>query len=272
MKTTCLDKFRSSFGVQIPVAFAHALLLLVFVTGSSSAQSDTALNGPGNVFLTANLLGTGGGGPAYVAVADFNNDGHADFVVANGGTTSIGVLLGKGDGTFQTPIVTSLACNPSWVVTGDFNGDGKPDVAVVGGPCLGSSGLLVLLGNGDGTFTTPPKTSLAVPSVQSVAVADFNGDGKLDLAVVTDGSPDTVLILLGKGDGTFNAPIPVSLGASVGSYQAVVADFNKDGHADLAISEKEQRGISDSLGKRGWHFSDPDECCTSGARLWPGSR
>jgi len=232
MKTTCFDKFRPKFCAQLLSVFA-SLLLLIFVTASSSAQTDTALNGPGNVFLTANVLGPGGSGPTSMAVADFNGDGHADVVVANGGNNTIGVLLGKGDGTFQAAVVTGVPCNPTWVAAGDFNGDGRQDLVVVAPAC--GPNVDILLGNGDGTFTT--KTTLTLTSPQTVSVGDFNGDGKLDIAVVTQGSPDTVLILPGNGDGTFKTPISVSLGASVRAYQAVVADFNKDGHADLAISE-----------------------------------
>jgi FG-GAP-like repeat/Abnormal spindle-like microcephaly-assoc'd, ASPM-SPD-2-Hydin/Divergent InlB B-repeat domain len=231
MKTAWPNK--SNFGARFLSVFAYALLLLIFVTGSSSAQTDTSLNGPGNVFLTANLSGPGGTGPTYLAVSDFNGDGHADVVVANAGNNTIGVLLGKGDGTFQAPVATTVACNPTWVAAGDFNGDGHEDVVVVAPAC--GPNVDVLLGNGNGTFTS--KTTVTFSSPQTVAVGDFNGDGKLDIAVVTDGSPDTVLILLGNGDGTFKSPISVSLGATVRAYQAVVADFNKDGHVDLAISE-----------------------------------
>ena len=233
MKTTCFDKVRPSFDTQSLSVLAYASLLLVLVTCSSSAQTDTSLNGSGNVFLTANLFSPGGTGATHLAVADFNGDGHPDVVVANGGNNTIGVLLSKGDGTFQAPVSTSVACNPTWVAAGDFNGDGHEDVVVVAPAC--GPNVDVLLGNGDGTFTS--KTTFTFSSPQTVAVGDFNGDGKLDIAVVTDGTPDTVLILLGNGDGTFKTPISVSLGASVRSYQAVVADFNKDGHADLAISE-----------------------------------
>jgi len=234
MKTTCFDKVRPSFGPQSLSVFAYALLLLILLTCSSSAQTDTSLNGPGNVFLTANLFGPGGTGPTQLAVADFNGDGHPDVVVANGGNNTIGVLLSKGDGTFQAPVSTSVACNPTWVAAGDFNGDGHEDVVVVAPAC--GPNVDVLLGNGDGKFTS--KATFTFSNPQTVAVGDFNGDGKLDIAVVTDGSPDAVLILLGNGDGTFMSPKSVSLGASVNSFQAVVADFNKDGHADLAISEK----------------------------------
>ena len=233
MNAMRLEKFWLSFGAQFVSVFVYAWLL-IFVTVTCSAQTSTSLNGPGNVFLTANVLGDGGTGPTGLAVADFNGDGHPDIVATNQYNNTISVLLSKGDGTFQSPVVTSVPCNPTWVAAGDFNGDGHQDVVVVAPAC--GPNVDVLLGNGNGTFTT--KTTFTFTSPQTVAVGDFNGDGKLDIAVVTDGSPDAVLILLGNGDGTFKNPNSVSLGASVNSFQAVVADFNKDGHADLAISEK----------------------------------
>ena len=254
MNTTWLENLQSSFGAQLFSIFTSALLLPIFVTAPSSAQTDTALNGTGNVFLTANVLGTGGGGPSYLTVADFNGDGHADVVVANTGSNTVGVLPGKGDGTFGAPVVTSVACNPTWAAAGDFNGDGHEDLVVVASAC--GPNVDILLGNGDGTFTT--KTTFTFTSPQTVSVGDFNGDGKLDIAVVTQGSPDTVLILLGNGDGTFKTPISVSLGASVRAYQAVVADFNKDGHLDLAISENNGgEGFLVLLGKGDGTFLAP---------------
>jgi FG-GAP-like repeat/Abnormal spindle-like microcephaly-assoc'd, ASPM-SPD-2-Hydin/Divergent InlB B-repeat domain len=231
-----------------------SLSLLIFMAAYSGAQTaNTALNGTGNVFLTANVLGSGGTGPSYLTVADFNGDGHPDIVATNAGNNTIGVLLGKGDGTFNTPISTAVACNPTWAAVGDFNGDGHKDLVVVAPAC--GPNVDILLGNGDGTFTT--KTTFTFTSPQTVSVGDFNGDGKLDIAVVTQGSPDSVLILPGKGDGTFNTPISVSLGASVQSFQAVVADFNKDGHVDLAISEKNGSGFLVLLGKGDGTFLAP---------------
>ena len=155
-------------------------------------------------------------------------------MVANAGNNTVGVLLGNGDGTFHTPVVTAVACNPNWVATGDFNGDGKPDIVVIAPAC--NPNLDVLLGNGDGTFTA--KTSLSLPSPQTVVAGDFNGDGKLDLAIVEKGSPDTVTIFLGNGDGTFQttAPKVTSLGGSLGAFEVVAAHFTGSGHEDLAIS------------------------------------
>ena len=81
MNTTCVATWRSAFGGQFLSVLT--LLLLILVATHSSAQTPTALNGPGNVFLTASVLGDGGTGPTGIAVADFNGDGHPDIVTAN---------------------------------------------------------------------------------------------------------------------------------------------------------------------------------------------
>lgn len=227
---------------------SQSLLLFLLTANSSLAQSGTALTGNGNVFLTAKVFGTGGSDPTGVAVADFNKDGHLDVAVTNSGNNTVGVLLGVGDGTFAAPKTTSVACNPNWVTVGDFNGDGIPDIAVVAPGCF-STVVQVLLGNGDGTFNGLP--TISFPGAETVTAADFNGDGKLDLVVVaqSQGSSDTVTILLGNGDGTFQTPGQVtSLGGLVGAWQAVAADFNKDGHQDLAISTRNEFG-STATGK-----------------------
>jgi hypothetical protein len=247
MKTTSYTLIRSSMAIRMFWAIPFYLLpVLLLMTSNSPAQTGTALTGNGNVFLTARVFGTGGGGPTAVAVADFNEDGHLDFVVTDTGTNNVGVLLGKGDGTFQDPKITSVACNPNWVTVGDFNGDGIPDIAVVAPGCF-STVVEVLLGNGDGTFTGLP--SISFPGAITVTAGDFNGDGRLDLAVVAQGqgSSDTVTILLGNGNGTFQTPGQVtSLGGLVGAWQAVAGDFNKDGHQDLAISTRNELGSTAS--------------------------
>ncbi len=126
-------------------------------------------------------------------------------------------------------------------ITGDFNGDGKPDVAFTEVPTVsGPFSVCIALGNGDGTFKPP---SCSVPALQaagssqnpgSAVIGDFNGDGKLDLAVpdVGDGSKG-VSIFLGNGDGTLQAPIIIPAGGS--PYSVATGDFNKDGFMDLAV-------------------------------------
>jgi len=223
----------------------QSLLPFLLITTCSLAQTGTALTGNGNVFLTAKVFGTGGGGPTGVAVADFNKDGHPDIVVTNSGGNNVGVLLGNGDGTFKAPVTTSVACNPDWITVGDFNGDGIPDIAVVAPGCF-TTVVDVLLGNGDGTFTL--SSSISFFGAETVVAGDFNGDGKLDLAVVAQaqGSTDAVAILFGNGDGTFQSPLATGLGGLIGAWQAAVGDFNKDGHLDLAVSTRNEIGSTAS--------------------------
>lgn len=128
-----------------------------------------------------------------IVAGDFNGDGKLDLAVTDADTNSVYILLGNGDGTFQTPITIPVGNDPDAIVAGDFNNDGKLDLAVAN---YNDNTVTLLLGNGDGTFTQAPGSPYAVgKGPDAIAAADFNGDGKLDLAVVnsTDG---TVSILL----------------------------------------------------------------------------
>ena len=128
----------------------------------------------------------------------------------------------------------AVGTSPAAIVVGDFNGDGKVDIAVAN---TGSSDVSILLGNGDGTFQ-PAVNFSAGNSPSAIAVGDFNGDGKLDLAVLQPGAngvAGSVGILLGNGDGTFQAPKTLSL--SVTALFLAVADFNLDKKSDLAVGD-----------------------------------
>jgi len=142
--------------------------------------------------------------PTFVIAGDLNGDGKPDVVATNHAGDTISVLLGNGDGTFQPPVSYLVANAPDSIAIADFNGDGHPDLAVA---CYFNSAVLVLLGNGDGTFrkekgfgTGPPTNTLT-----SVVAADFDGDGKPDLAVSV-GGPNQIAVFIGRGDGTFRAP------------------------------------------------------------------
>jgi hypothetical protein len=131
-----------------------------------------------------------------VVAGDFNGDGILDLAVADFQTQQVSVLLGNGDGSFQTVKAYPTGANPSSIVAADFNGDGKVDLALTSTPLGSSPGNLVslLLGNGDGTFGPPTLFGAGYLSYSS-AVGDFNRDGTLDLAVANGGS-NTVSVLL----------------------------------------------------------------------------
>jgi hypothetical protein len=188
-----------------------------------------------------------------VAVADFNGDGKLDLVVI-GGTTpfDVWILLGNGDGTFQTPKTFSVPFFGGGIAVGDFNGDGRVDLAMVGvaDPRTQAGEVLVLLGNGDGTLQSPNAFPVA-PSPQSLAVGDFNGDGKLDLVALND---TTLSILLGNGDGTFGATENIAAGSYLNSI--AVADFNGDGKVDLTVASS-LSGMLIFLGNGDGTFQSP---------------
>jgi len=172
------------------------------------------------------------GNALCIAQGDFNGDGKADLVYTT--ETSVGVLLGRGDGSFGAPVITSFN-SPSFVVgfgctltVADFNGDGKADLL---------RGGYVAMGNGDGTFR--PLVSIGAVSSNPVA-ADFNGDGKVDVAYI-NATGASLVVVLGNGDGTFAAPVNFPLGETADSnegtayFNLVAGDFNADGKIDVAF-------------------------------------
>ncbi len=184
--------------------------------------------------------------------ADFNADGNLDLAIVNGVGYESLVALGYGNGAFNTAgFLPDSQGFSVGAVAGDFNGDGKLDVIVENSGVFAKggaqgSGVTVWLGNGDGTFTLATGSPISVGSnLSAVVTADFNGDGKLDLAV-TDSGGNAVIILLGNGDGTFRPGATIPVG---NNPDAIVAgDFNNDGKLDLAVANYADGTITLLLG------------------------
>ena len=215
---------------------------------------------PGNGWLISQTPPTGSN-PVSEVTEDFNGDGIPDLAVIwsdsiYGGPYSVTILFGKGDGTFTAgPTVqpAGVQLYPS-MIGGDFNGDGKADLAVLSYNGNSISYVTVLPGNGDGTFETPITSQVYAQSstggdviIGTLASADFNGDGKLDLAVVGDYvSSGGATILIGNGDGSFKARNPnVDLTADF----ALIAtgDFNGDGIPDFVAPNYFEFGGSPTI-------------------------
>ncbi len=116
--------------------------------------------------------------------------GKLDLAVANANDNTVSILIGNGDGTFRPAVERPVGLNypgengPDAMVAGDFNGDGRLDLAIAN---YNSGTVSILLGNGDGTFRPPVDYSTGLDTTpDAIAVGDFNGDGRLDLAVASD--------------------------------------------------------------------------------------
>jgi hypothetical protein len=192
-------------------------------------------------------------------LTDFDWDGNLDVVFGQGHPDLLGtetsfpmtsVFFNNGDGTFRAPKATLLQGTPVSIVTGDFNGDGKLDAAVTVQQFFGPLSLQVFLGQGNGNFTgqTPNTDSNAATWTLSAA-ADFNRDGKLDLAAlrVDNSGAATVVIYPGKGDGTFPTSISTSVSASANGM--AVGDVNGDGIPDVVVTNGTLNTVSILLGK-----------------------
>jgi hypothetical protein len=172
--------------------------------------------------------------PGGIVVTDFNHDGRPDLVVTDSSASTVSILLGTRGGAFAAKVDYATGHTPAALLAADFRNIGKTDLAVVnqddgsGGP----GSVSILLGNGNGTFKTHVDYPVGNYPV-GIVTADFNGDGKLDLAVVND-YDSTVSLLLGNGDGTFQSQILLSVGTEPNSIGT--ADFNDDGKADLITS------------------------------------
>jgi hypothetical protein len=183
------------------------------------------LLGKGNgTFREARAVLDGSGKPSAIVAADFDGDGKLDLAA----TTDAGldVLFGLGDGSFEPAdhLLTGVAL--AAIAVGDFNGDGRLDVAVA--PADGDAPSVLLGASGAKVRAfAPPAIVAGTPGIKQLVAIDVDGDGALDL--VAQSSPDAVL--MGRGDGTFEAP--QTLG--VAGRDLAVADVDRDGRPDLLV-------------------------------------
>jgi hypothetical protein len=225
-----------------PATFFVGDRIPVSLASFSPSLAGTGGNIP--TLISANFPATNyaaGQAPSFVVAASLRDNGTNDLVVANSADNTVSVLLGNGDGTFPAPVPYPTNTDPVWIATGQFNAnttapmnDEFLDLAVADNT---ANVVSILLGNGDGTFR--PKTDLAVGNKPvSVVAANFHDlatTQNVDLAVANQGD-NTISILRGNGDGTFQAPANISLGGGFNPTALVAADFNNDGHMDLAVT------------------------------------
>jgi hypothetical protein len=237
------------------LSFLVTSLFLLVTIASAPAQTPSAPVGP--VFLPAVGYDSGGSHATSVAVADINRDNRPDVLVANI-SGPIGVLLGRGDGTFKSAaLYPSGGLSPLSVIAADVNGDNKLDLLALNG----GGSVSVLLGNGDGTFQTAATYNSGGFSPVSFAVGDFNGDGTLDVAVAHSYGADKLCcqspalgVLLGNGNGTFQPAVMYGRG---GQTSVSVGDVNSDHRLDLVVTSLADNGVDIFLGNGDGIFQSP---------------
>ena len=197
--------------------------------------------------------------PQLLVAGDFNGDGKLDLATGNrfqdsGDTGGVSILLGNGDGTFQSHVEYDKSVGAYSMTMGDFNRDGKLDLIFFPG-----AGLVFLEGNGDGTFQSPQTFPADANAVEALITADLNGDGKLDL-IAADYNGGAY-VLLGNGDGTFQSPVEYASG-HIG-VDVVAADFNADGNLDLVLTSQNDGTFYVLLGNGDGTFQTPTDFPTN---------
>jgi hypothetical protein len=226
---------RSKYFVRILMTQILPILILSGLAQSQSVAQSVS-------FMARRDFVPGG---SVIAAADMNNDGKADVILTNSSSSTLSVMLGKGDGTFQPAIVTNFSSGqaPGFAVVADINVDGRKDLV---GLSQFSGTAVVLLGRGDGGFLSPINVPVDFQSA-GIAVGDFNSDGIPDLTVTSASFPGGVSVSLGNGDGTFRPRQTFPVSNNPGSV--TLGDLNGDGKLDVAVANVSSNSVSTLLGR-----------------------
>lgn len=236
------------------------------IVNSGSNNVSIRLNqGDGSFKAATGSPYTVGTNPKAIVVGDFNKDGKLDLAVANLGSDNVTILLGNGDGTFtiKGSPSTGAGSAPAGLVVGDFNNDGNLDLAVTDSA---TGNLSILYGNGDGTFQAPvtfsanpghgPNNTGSLLNPKGITSADLNGDGKLDL-IVANSTGTTITVLLNNGSGGFPANLTTSYSVGTHPVAVAVADFNGDGHPDIAVANQGSNNVTVLFNQGNGTFGSP---------------
>lgn len=233
-----------TFQAEISTTIASGFTNYGLVAGdfNKDGNLDLAVAGysAGKVFV---LLGNGNGTfqpavsyrlnstPIFIRTADLDGDGNLDLVAGDWTGPNVSVLLGVGDGTFQPAQTYAAGSNGSDVAIADLNGDGKLDLIATSQV---DNNLYFLAGVGDGTFLPAQAIPVGLSS-NAVGVGDFNADGKLDLAIAS--TAGEVGVILGNGDGTFQATQQIAFPNATFPFEVVVGNFNSGGGLGIAVAD-----------------------------------
>jgi hypothetical protein len=200
-----------------------------------------------------------GDGPTATAVGNFNGniDSFTDIAVTNENSNTITILFGGSGGGFTAMSTIPAGISPQSVIPTDFNGDSKTDLVLANEDPGGSNAsVMVLMGVGDGTFTTSMNTPYGSRRPTAVDVADFNGDSKQDFAVANYASGD-FSVWLGNGNGTFSTTTNPVIGSGTMPVAIAIGDFNRDSKPDLTIANEGANNISVLIGNGNGTFASP---------------
>jgi hypothetical protein len=216
-----ISDFHLISGLLQTVARLFCTISVIFLPACDLPQP------PPDLFYKFDVMPVGQG-PAHLMTTDLNLDGEPDLVSANTKNSTLSILYGKGDGSFQSALNINTAAEPTMSTAGDIDRDGYPDLAV---NARGAGMFVVLQGNGDGSFRKPiPIRTGKVPL--NIILGDYNNDDKLDAAVTL--TFDKMELYMGTGDGRFKKGATYQTGSR--SFSGVAEDFNEDGHLDIALA------------------------------------